>query len=55
MDKLPLTLRQICDKYQISRSTIDRWRKEGLPDEKLGGRLRFNEKKVDKWIKENKS
>jgi excisionase family DNA binding protein len=50
-----LTPRQICDKLQLSRTTIDRWRKEGLPCEKLGKSLRFDEKEVATWIKQNKS
>jgi len=53
MDKL-LTLHQLCDKLQLSRSTIDRWRKEGLPYTKLGRSLRFDEKEVAEWIKQNK-
>jgi len=49
-----LTLRQLSDKLQVSRSTIDRWRKEGLPCTKIGKSLRFDEKKVFGWIKRNK-
>jgi excisionase family DNA binding protein len=54
MDML-LTLRQLSDRLQLSRTTIDRWRKEGLPCEKIGKGLRFDEKEVAKWIKQYKS
>jgi excisionase family DNA binding protein len=53
MDK-PLKLNQLCDLLQLSRSTIDRWRKEGLPCTKMGRGLRFDKKKVNEWIKQNK-
>ena len=53
MDKL-LTFQQLSEKLQLSRSTIDRWRKEGLPYSKLGRSLRFDENEVDEWIKQNK-
>jgi excisionase family DNA binding protein len=49
-----LTLRQLCDKLQLSRATIDRWRKEGLPFTKIGKSLRFDEEKVAEWIRQNK-
>jgi predicted DNA-binding transcriptional regulator AlpA len=53
MEKL-ITLQQLCDKTLLSRSTIDRWRKEGLPCSKMGRGLRFNEKGAIEWIKQNK-
>jgi predicted DNA-binding transcriptional regulator AlpA len=41
MDKL-LTLRQLCDMLQVSRST------------RIGKVLRFDEEEVAQWIKQNK-
>ena len=52
--ELLLTLKQLSDKLQISRSTIDRWRKEGLPYIKMGRCIRFKEKEVTEWLARNK-
>ncbi|MCL2798619.1 MAG: helix-turn-helix domain-containing protein [Firmicutes bacterium] len=51
-----ITIQQFCDLLQISRSTIDRWRKDGLPFEKIGERgIRLPEETALKWVKERKS
>lgn len=48
-----LTTTDIMTKYKVSRSTVDRWRKQGLPFIKIGKSIRFEEKKVQEWINEN--
>ena len=53
MDKL-ITMKDLQEKYSLSRATIDRWRKEGMPYMKIGRNVRFNEEKVIIWIFENK-
>lgn len=53
MDKL-LTVKELQDIYSISRATIDRWRKEGMPFVKVGRGVRFNTEDVHAWIMENK-
>ncbi len=40
--------------FSISRSTIDRWRKEGMPFIKVGRGVRFDEDEVYYWIKIHK-
>jgi len=50
-----LTMKDICEKYHISRATVDRWRKEGMPFSKVGRGVRFIESEVDDWIKINKN
>lgn len=49
-----LTLKELADKLKISRSTIDRWRKEGMPFVKIGRGVRFDEVAVMTWIDNNK-
>lgn len=49
-----LTLKELTNKLKISRSTIDRWRKEGLPFVKIGRGVRFDEAAVMAWIDNNK-
>jgi excisionase family DNA binding protein len=47
-----ITIQQLCDLLQVSRSTVDRWRREGLPYERIGkgGRsIRLNEDEALKW------
>lgn len=53
MGKL-MTVKDIQEIYSLSRATIDRWRKEGMPSMKVGRGVRFDEEAVEKWIKENK-
>ena len=39
-------------KYQVSRATIDNWKKSGMPHMKIGRSVRFDEREVEKWIRE---
>lgn len=49
-----VTSREIEATYKISRTTVDRWRKEGMPYVKVGRGVRFDLEAVNKWIAENK-
>ena len=40
-------------KYQVSRATIDNWKKYGMPYLKIGRSVRFDEKDVEKWVREH--
>ena len=50
MPDVYLTSKDLEKKYQISRSTVDNWKKEGLPFIKIGRSVRFDEKEVERWI-----
>ena len=52
MPDMYLTSKDLEKKYQISRSTVDNWKKEGLPFIKIGRSVRFDEKEVERWINE---
>jgi excisionase family DNA binding protein len=54
MAKEFLTLEELSQLLKISRTTIDRWRKEGMPFIKMGRGVRFDQDAVMKWIKDNK-
>jgi excisionase family DNA binding protein len=54
MAKEFLTLEELSQLLKISRATIDRWRKEGMPFIKMGRGVRFDQDAVMKWIKDNK-
>ena len=53
-DKL-LTTNQICEIFQVSRATVDRWRKEGLAYLRMGRSVRFEENAVNEWKKSKSS
>jgi len=53
MDDELLTVGDLCRWLKISRSTVDRWRKDGLPYIKTERLIRFNRKEVEKWLKEH--
>jgi excisionase family DNA binding protein len=55
MAKEYLTLKELSEKIKMSRSTIDKWRGEGLPFIKMGRSIRFDEDAVMEWIRKNKS
>lgn len=53
-----MTIDEMCEYLRISRSTLWRLRKKGLPCFKLGpghdgGRVLFNKEDVDEWIQSN--
>lgn len=48
-----LTVDEVCQWLKISRSTIERWRKEGMPFSKKKRLVRFDKDEVIKWLKEN--
>lgn len=49
-----ITSKELQEIYSISRATIDRWRKEGMPSIKVGRGVRFDEEDVQDWIIKNK-
>jgi excisionase family DNA binding protein len=52
MEKEYLTTEDLCKRFKVTRKTIDRWRKGGLPFVKIRGSIRFEEKAVEQWTKE---
>lgn len=55
MNKEYITLMELAQSLKISRATIDRWRKEGMPFYKIGNGVRFIETEVAEWIEQHKS
>lgn len=53
MDEL-LTKQDLCNWLKISIPTIDRWRAEGMPFQKVGRQVRFEKAAVEKWLSSNK-
>lgn len=55
MNKEYITLMELAQSLKISRPTIDRWRKEGMPYYKIGNGVRFLEAEVYEWIEQHKA
>ena len=47
-----LNMDELKEWLKISRATVDRWRKAGLPCYKVGRVVRFKREDVDAWLKE---
>ena len=52
MPDVYLRSKDLEQKYQVSRATIDNWKKAGMPYLKMGRSVRFDEAAVEKWIHE---
>ena len=53
MPDIYLRSRDLEQKYQVSRATVDGWKKSGMPFLKIGRSVRFEEIEVEKWIREH--
>ena len=45
-----MTTKDLAEYLQCSRRHIERMRKRGMPDKKVGGLLRFSQEEVLAWI-----
>jgi len=50
LDKKLLTVKDLSELLGVSRATIYRWRKLGLPSIQVGRGVRFNAEEVEEWI-----
>ena len=46
-----ITYKDVMDKYKVSRTTVQKWVKDGMPFYKIGKSVRFDEKEIDSWIR----
>ena len=46
-------VKKICENTRLSRTTLYRYRKLGLPSIKVSGKVLFDTEEVIKWLKEN--
>lgn len=46
-----ITTNDLMEKLKVSRTAINNWRNEGMPYEKLGKLVRFDEDAVINWLK----
>jgi len=47
-----LTIEQVAEMLQVTRTTIYNLKKKGLPFIKIGKNIRFDQEEVVNWIKE---
>lgn len=48
-----LTVEQVAEMLQVTRTTIYNLKKQGLPFLKLGKNIRFDQEEVVHWVKTN--
>lgn len=48
-----MSIKEVCKMLNITRPTLDKLRKEGLPYINVGRNIRFNKEEVIQWLKEN--
>ena len=50
-----LTIDDVSEMLQVTRSTVYNLKKRGLPYIKLGKNIRFDQQEVIEWVKANRS
>ncbi len=43
-------MRDLAERFRVSRATLYRWVDQGMPSEKIGGVRLFDPEKVEAWI-----
>ena len=49
-----MTIKELCKMLNITRPTLDKLRKEGLPYIQVSRNIRFNREEVIEWLKQHK-
>jgi excisionase family DNA binding protein len=52
-DSVPdlLTLEEAADRARVSTSTLYRWRRDGLPEQRIRGRVLIARTDLDRWVR----
>lgn len=51
-DERFLTTEELCKLFRVTRTTMLRWRREGMPYYGKGKALRYKVSEVEEWLKE---
>jgi excisionase family DNA binding protein len=46
-----ITVKEVMTIYKVSRTTVQKWMKKGLPYYKTDRLVRFDPQEVDSWVK----
>ena len=49
------SMKEICAYLGISRDTVKKWIKKGMPAHRVGRLWKFNVEEIDQWLKANGS
>ena len=52
MNEKMITVKELQEILRISRQTVMRWRKEGMPHYKYNASVRFDLEEIKEWLKE---
>ncbi|WP_109431824.1 helix-turn-helix domain-containing protein [Sulfoacidibacillus thermotolerans] len=55
MEEPYMTTSELCDWLRITRTTVWKWRKEGMPYHGSGKALRYKRYEVEEWLKKRES
>lgn len=47
-----MTVEEVCKWLKIGKTTVERWRKKGMPFIKVDKLVRFNKDEVEQWLKQ---
>jgi phage terminase Nu1 subunit (DNA packaging protein) len=50
-----ITEKELCNMFKVDRSTVWRWRREGLPYLGKKGSIRYDKSKVIEWLESRKN
>lgn len=53
MEEKLVTTKELCDYLKLSRMTIERYRKQGMPYVTIGKNIRFKLSEVMEWLSKN--
>ena len=45
-----LKMKDVCEIFEVDRTTIYHWMNNGMPSIKIGGGRRFDKNAIDRWI-----
>lgn len=55
MEEPYMTTSELCDWLRITRTTVWKWRKEGMPYFGSGKTFRYKRSEVEEWLKKRES
>ena len=45
-----MKVKDLCDYFRVTRGTIEKWRKNGMPEISIAGNPRYKRIEVEEWL-----